>query len=260
VTETAVIVRAEGCSWAISRHDLLAGGSWATSSLGTAPAAEWQPVRMLSAPGLTVALEDTDPYRDNHHWPAAPRLAESDYALWQERFQAAWQEIVHEHGVYRPALAAGLTTVTPLQPAPEGHHISAAARQAFGAVAAALPDDPVILALLLIHEFQHVKLGAVLDLYDLFDLSDTRLYYAPWREDRRPIEGLLQGTYAHLGVTDFWRVRQRVATGSAADEAGEQFIRWQAHTAASIKTLADSGALTSLGAQFVAEMSHSACL
>jgi uncharacterized protein len=222
-------------------------------------AAEWQPVRMLSAPGLTVALEDTDPYRDSHHWPAAPRLSDPEYAQWQERFRAAWQEIVGEHGTYAPALAAGLTTVTPLQAAPAGHHISAAARQAFGAVAAALPDDPVTLALLLIHEFQHVKLGAVLDLYDLFDLSDTRLYYAPWREDKRPIEGLLQGTYAHIGVTDFWRVRQRVAIGPAADEAGKQFSRWRAHTATAIETLADSGALTSLGEEFVAEMRPTAC-
>ena len=54
----------------------------------------------------------------------------------------------------------------PLQPGPEGRDISAAARQAFGAVGVALPADPVTLALLLIHEFQHVKLGAVLDLYD----------------------------------------------------------------------------------------------
>jgi uncharacterized protein len=259
VTETALIVRADGCSWRLSRGDLLAGRSCASSSPGPGMAAEWQPVRMLSAPGLTVALEDTDPYRDSHHWPAAPRLSDPEYAQWQERFRAAWQEIVGEHGTYAPALAAGLTTVTPLQAAPAGHHISAAARQAFGAVAAALPDDPVTLALLLIHEFQHVKLGAVLDLYDLFDLSDTRLYYAPWREDKRPIEGLLQGTYAHIGVTDFWRVRQRVAIGPAADEAGKQFSRWRAHTATAIETLADSGALTSLGEEFVAEMRPTAC-
>ena len=41
------------------------------------------------------------------------------------------------------------------------------------------------LALLLMHEFQHVKLGAVLDLYDLFDPDDKRLYHAPWRKDPR---------------------------------------------------------------------------
>jgi len=260
VTEQAVIVRSGDGSWRLDRADLLAGGSSGVTASGTGMAAEWQPVRMLRAPGLTVALEDTDPYRDSHQWPAAARLSDSEFARWQERFLAAWQEIGREHGMYGPALAMGLTTVTPLIPSPEGHHISAAARNAFGAVAAALPADPVILALLLIHEFQHVKLGAVLDLYDLFDRSDTRLYHAPWRADKRPIEGLLQGTYAHLAVTDFWRARQRVATDSASGEAGKQFTRWRAHTAAAIETLSDSGSLTSLGAQFVDEMRHSVCL
>jgi uncharacterized protein len=258
VTGSAVVVRSGGSAWRLGSADLLGGGSRAVTASGSDAAAEWQPVRVLRAPGLTVALEDTDPYRESHQWPASPRLTDSEFAQWQERFLAAWQEIDREHGVYGPALAVGLTTVTPLKASPEGHHISAAARHAFGAVAAALPADPAILALLLIHEFQHVKLGAVLDLYDLFDLSDTRLYHAPWRTDMRPIEGLLQGTYAHLAVTDFWRARQQVTTGTAAEEAGKQFTRWRAHTAAAIETLSDSGSLTPLGAQFVDEMRHSA--
>ena len=113
------------------------------------------------------------------------------------------------------------------------------------------------LALLLIHEFQHVKLGAVLDLYDLYDPTDGRLFHAPWREDPRPLEGLLQGTYAHLAVTDFWRVRQEVTSGAAADVAGQRFAYWRAHTCDAIETLVSSGSLTPLGEQFVDEMQHS---
>lgn len=79
----------------------------------------------------------------------------------------------------------------------------------------------MILALLLIQEFQHVKLGAVLDLYDLFDPADDRLLHAPWRDDPRPLEGLLQGTYAHLAVTDFWHARHEVVAGAEADPAGQ---------------------------------------
>ena len=156
---------------------------------------------------LTVRLEDTDPYRDCHQWPAAPRLADADVAGWQERFAAAWALIESEY----PAYAAGLAQVCPrschCQAGPAGQEISASARQAFGAVGAALPADGENLALLLIHEFQHVKLGAMLDMFDLYDRCDGRLFYAPWREDPRPVEALLQGTYAHLGVTDYWRAR-----------------------------------------------------
>ena len=57
----------------------------------------------------------------------------------------------------------------PLSAGRPGRDISAAARQAFGAVGVARPDDGETLALLLIHEFQHVKLGAMLDLFELCD-------------------------------------------------------------------------------------------
>jgi len=109
------------------------------------------------------------------------------------------------------------------------------------------------MALLLMHEFQHVKLGAVLDLYDLFDPGDKRLYHAPWRNDPRPLEGLLQGTYAHLAVSEFWRVRAGLGEHDQA-EGAQRYEHWRAHTAAAIETLADSGSLTPLGMDFASQM------
>jgi uncharacterized protein len=108
------------------------------------------------------------------------------------------------------------------------------------------------------HEFQHVKLGAILDLYDLYDPSDDRLYYAPWREDRRPLEGLLQGTYAHLAVSDYWRVRQQATTGAESRLAAERYAFWHGHTRTAIETLAESGSMTTLGMEFVIAMRESA--
>ncbi len=140
---------------------------------------------------------------------------------------------------------------------PQGKDESATARQAFGAVAAALPGDPVIFALLIIHEFQHVKLGAVLDLYDFYDPADDRLFHAPWRDDLRPLEGLLQGTYAHLAVSDFWRARREVTAGADSEAASERFAFWHAHTCAAVDTLTNSGSLTPLGVRFVSEMRRS---
>jgi uncharacterized protein len=219
--------------------------------------AGWQPVRALRAPGICVALEDTDPYRDCHQWQAAPRLADSEFARWQRCFEDAWREIERDHPAYAPAIAAGLSVLMPLSAAPQGRDISASARHAFGAVAVALPEDPVTLALLLIHEFQHVKLGAVLDIYDLYDPADGRLFQAPWRDDPRPLEGLLQGTYAHLAVTDFWRARQEVTAGQEAEAAGQRSAYWRGHTRDAIRTLTSSGSLTPLGERFVSEMGQS---
>jgi uncharacterized protein len=247
----------ENC-WTLATASLLDDGVCPVATAGDGRSADWQPVRMLRAPGICVALEDTDPYRDCHQWPAAPRQTDSEFAQWQRHFQDAWQEIEGEHAAYAPALAVGLTTLVPLAAA-QGRDISATARHAFGAVAAALPADPLTFALLLIHEFQHVKLGAVLDLYDLYDPADNRLFRVPRRDDKRPLEGLLHGTYAHLAVTDFWRARQHITAGQPAGAAEKRFEHGRADTREAIETLATSGALTPLGALFVEEMRHSVC-
>ena len=257
VADGVITIRAGGSEWAMTAAGMLGNRPRAGQIAAGDWPAEWQPVRVLRAPGISVAVEDTDPYRDCHQWPAAPRLTDGDFALWQRSFEEAWDEILRHHAAYAPALAAGLSVIMPLSAGSEGKDVSATARQAFGAVAAALPADPVILALLIIHEFQHVKLGAVLDLYDLYDRADDRLFHAPWRDDLRPLEGLLQGTYAHLAVSDFWRARQEAAAGADSEAAGERFAFWHAHTCAAVGTLTNSGSLTPLGVRFVSEMRRS---
>jgi uncharacterized protein len=212
---------------------------------------DWQPVRELRAGGFAVRLEDTDSYRDCHQWPVASRLTADEAAGWQAQFEEAWRLIEQAYPRYAPGVAAGLTTLLPLANDVPGREISAAARQAFGAVAAALPASGAELALLIIHEFQHVKLGALTDMFDLCDREDQRVFFAPWREDPRPLGALLQGTYAHIAVTDYWRVRRHMETGPDALASAELFARWRMMTAEAIETLAGSGALTPLGARFV---------
>jgi uncharacterized protein len=249
-------------TWRLSRPRVLAGEAVPVEpclpegipdAAGAAAQPAWEPVRALTAPGIRVALEDSDPYRDCHQWPAAPRLTDEEFSGWQRGFELAWQEILTHHPAYGPALAAGLSMLMPMAPAPAGSDVSAAARHGFGAIGTALPTDPMTLALLLMHEFQHVKLGAVLDLYDLFDPDDKRLYHAPWRKDPRPLEGLLQGTYAHLAVCEFWRVRAGLGEYDES-EAAQRYDHWRAHTLTAIETLADSGSLTPLGSYFASQM------
>ena len=201
----------------------------------------WQPVRTLHAGEIALCLEDTDPYRDCYGANPAERLGNDDVSLWQASFAKAWDMITRDYPAYASGIAAGLTTITPLVRDPREAAVSATTREAFGAIAVAMPDSPDILALLLLHEFQHVKLGALLDLFDLFDHSDQRLFESPWRDDPRPLEALLQGTYAHIAVADFWRVRP----GSQ-----ERLARSWEQAVAGVQTLTASGSLTPLGIRF----------
>jgi uncharacterized protein len=259
ITGDTVSIRAFDGLWKLPAVRLLAGESRQATTAGTGRSAEWQPVRTLRAPGLCVALEDTDPYRDCHQWRAAPRLTDSEFAQWQRHFEDAWQEIQREQTAYAPGLAAGLSVLMPLSPGQRpGHDISATARHAFGAVAVARPADPATLALLLIKEFQHVKLGAILDLYDFCDPAGSQPSPTERQEESRALEGILQDTYAQLAVTDVWRVRQEVASGAAAEGASQRFEYCQTHAADGIETLVSSGSLTPLGLRFVNQMRHSA--
>jgi len=243
---TATLTAADG-GFEVRAHS----GKWHVQPGEAGPDPDWEQVRELRSGQFTVLLEDTDQYRDCHEWPAAPRLSEREAGDWQDQFAVAWPLIERSFPGYLPGLTAGLSAVMPLANDVPGREISAAARQAFGAVGAALPADGSDLALLLLHEFQHGKLYAVLDLFDLCDPADSRLYYAPWREDPRPLEALLQGTYAHLAVTDFWRVRRHELPGAVALAAAERFARWRMLTAEAVEALAGSGALTPSGTRFV---------
>lgn len=211
-----------------------------------------QPLRGLVATNMIVTLEDTDPYRYCHTDPA-PRLGATEVRHWAQVFAEAIDFIDEHMPAFAPALHAGLRTVMPMRPVGSD---GGTARAAFGAVGIALRADQTSIALTLVHEFQHMKLGAVLDMVDLYDRADIEpRFYAPWRSDPRPIEGLLQGTYAHLAVTEYWRVQRTLATeDNHRDEAERQFARWRGSTAAAITELRKSGALTPLGHRFVTAM------
>jgi uncharacterized protein len=213
---------------------------------------------MLHAGGLRVALEDTDPNRDCPPWRAAPRVSGTDVTRWQRELQLAWHEIESQPGADAPALAAWLTTLTPLAEVRDGCEVSAVSRQPFGAIAASLPADPDTLALLLIREFQAAKLSAVLDLFPLYDPADDHLFPSPWGEGKQQLAGLLRNAYEHLAVADFCRARQARAGGSAVVTAGRRADEQGAYTREAIATLLDSGSLTPLGERFVREMGNSA--
>jgi uncharacterized protein len=215
----------------------------------------WRPARRIDLGEFSVLLDDADPHRDCHGWPLADRLGEDEARHWQETLHAAWQVIVAEVPGYAPGLRAGLRTVVPLQPDRTGRQRASTARQAFGSVASA-PVDPAGLAVILVHEFQHGKLGALLDLVDLFDPGSQLVLPVGWRPDPRPIEGVLQGAYAHAAVADIWRVRA-ARDGGAARDTYQRYLDW---TAAAAEALRDSGALTPLGRQFIDRLEQSLAL
>jgi HEXXH motif-containing protein len=198
-----------------------------------------------------VLLETADPYLDQYTLPMAGELATPDIGLWRQRIQDAWRLLVEHHNWTSGAVAKGVPVIVPTISRSDTDLDSSTTPAAFGAIATSLPPDPVIMAETLVHEFQHLKLGALMDLLRLTGPCDERVY-APWRTDPRPASGLLQGAYAHLGITRFWDVQRHVeAEPDDAFRAQLMYERWRPTIELSADTLLRTGCLTAEGSRFV---------
>jgi uncharacterized protein len=183
------------------------------------------------------------------------RLEDKEVETWRATFQDAWALLVRHHWTTADEIGAAIRVLTPLAWSPSGQ-VSASSRETYGCVALSTPPDARTFAVTVAHEVQHAKLAAVLDIVRLVRDDDGSRHYAPWRDDPRPLSGLLQGAYAHLGVAGFWRRQRRHENDGGELHAQEEFARWRAAANMVVDTLAASGRLTPAGKIFVAGMAE----
>ncbi|GIJ06804.1 HEXXH motif-containing putative peptide modification protein [Micromonospora andamanensis] len=218
--------------------------------------ADWSGLHRLtsSADGLSIELwlDDLDPYRDCHRLCATGRLDAIVVGRWQRMLDEAWPILVRHHRSHAEAISAGLRTVVPLQSDSASAGVNVTSMDAFGAVSMTPPADGTALALGLLHEFQHAKLGAAIDIEPLHDAEDRRYYYAPWRDDPRPLGAALHGVYAFVAVTEFWRTRRTVLPRGRTRLAEVEFARWRDRVARTCADIRAYGRLTAAGRRFVA--------
>ncbi|WP_406358979.1 aKG-HExxH-type peptide beta-hydroxylase [Streptomyces sp. NBC_00658] len=234
-------------------------------------AAAWTPAYAL--PGLLpdsdpVPLDDLDPYRTvrggpRHHALSGPvTLDDAERKRWLHAWSGT-ASALGPGGEHRLAEALSLLRcLVPLSAPPgsepggrPGGSCSGTRREAFGAVLSTTPPTPTTFAATLVHELQHTKLSALCDMLTLHRAGPQARYFAPWRPDPRPYDGLLQGAYSHLALADFFQ-RHALATAHPAhrDSAWAQHARYQEQVRAVLPILVGSADLTAQGRQFVDQM------
>ncbi|MDV5145382.1 HEXXH motif domain-containing protein [Streptomyces sp. SBC-4] len=201
-----------------------------------------------------VWLDDIDPYRDLSEPLPAHRLAPDETARWREGFGLALGLLEDSDPETAAAVAEGLRSMTPVRSLSTGAVLSASSGDAFGGLLTSLPPDPVTFAVTLVHEFQHTKLGALLHLLTLERDDGAERHHAPWRDDPRPLSGLLQGAYAFLGITDFWSRRLDRAPAAERASAEFEFALRLRQTREAVETLGADPALTAHGRRFLRGM------
>jgi HEXXH motif-containing protein len=202
---------------------------------------------------LRLTLDDVTPYR-NLDEPVPPcRLGDAELDRWKAQLAEAWAILVSDWPDLADAMSAGLSVVVPL-PVGDGREVrSASTGDGFGAALLSPHPDPVTLAASMVHEFQHIQLGSLLHLLTLVrePAANDPNVYAPWRDDPRPVPGLLQGIYAFFGISGFWQRHRRSAPPGGKALADFEFAYARRQTAAALSTLVSSRLLTVRGQQFI---------
>ncbi|MET0233417.1 MAG: HEXXH motif domain-containing protein [Kibdelosporangium sp.] len=209
----------------------------------------WSVQRLVTrAHGRTFAvrLDDLDPYRGPHEPLGPQRLPANETAAWQGLMADAWALIANGLPDFAEALRVGFDSVAP-RPLTLFRAPSASSSDAFGSAIIARPADAATLASMLVHEFQHSRLTGLMHLTQLWENDLRERFYAPWRDDPRPIGGIAQGLYAFFGMTAFWRaLSDRGDQRSAFEYAYHREVTWR-----TVRTVRDDPALTATGRRFI---------
>ncbi|WP_410567698.1 aKG-HExxH-type peptide beta-hydroxylase [Amycolatopsis sp. cmx-4-61] len=212
----------------------------------------WQPVRRIAAwhgdQRLSLRLDDLDPYRGLYEPLPPRRLTPTEVEAWRTVTADAWRLLsTHLPGVAE-AVPSGLESLVPA-PAVAFRLPSASTGEAFGSAIVAYSDDPEQLAAALVHEFHHIRLGGIQHLAALHVDDPRERLYAPWRDDPRPIGGVLHGIYAFFGVTAFWRALATAEPGNAL--ASFEFALWRTAAWRTLQQVHDDQSLTRTGRRFL---------
>lgn len=215
----------------------------------------WRGLRRIRAGSLDVLVDDLDPFRMPSSADLSPRLSADELGRLSVSLRSAWPILADFHPAVAAEVLEAVSVIVPLV-SPRGGLVSISSSATFGAVGLSEPPDPYWCAVNLAHEVQHLKLSALLEIVPMTLPDERRRYYAPWREDPRPISGLLQGAYAFLGVSAFWRRQRQRANDALRLRADTEFARWREATGRAIETLQLSGLLTPSGVDFVRGMAR----
>ncbi|MFF2851530.1 HEXXH motif domain-containing protein [Streptomyces sp. NPDC058001] len=226
-----------------------------------APTDPQRPLTDPQRPPKPVVLEDLDPYRTFPR-PSTPRpLPAHEAADWERMLVGAWEVLLRDEPESADAMRQGLMSMAPAPRRERFRPYSGTAGDAFGGINASLPDDVPQLAATLVHEFQHTKLGGLMHLEALTvptpaGAAPKERFYAPWRDDPRPLGGLLQGIYAFAGVTRFWRTHRHTADAAYAPLAHFEFALWRIQVWSTLTLVRDHEQLTPLGRHLLASLAE----
>jgi HEXXH motif-containing protein len=184
------------------------GGSRTRVDLADVPAA-WRLPRWAIAGEPSLLLEVRSPaLYDAEHLPllapASPRAATLAATL------ATALAVIR---LGPPGLAEQIRSLigfyAPLAAPKHKNHHSFSAPRLIGVIFLSEAYDDLRLVEALVHEYHHNELSLLMEVEPVLAEEPGELFYSPWRDDPRPLYGLVQAIHVFTGVIDFYRHAER---------------------------------------------------
>ena len=215
-------------------------------------------VRAAPLAAASVEVQTCDPLI---LWPihvhGAARLEGAELAAFRATLASALEEMRVVDPLLHGEIVDGLKVLVPLENPKGLGSVSSTYKELPGVVCLSSSDDALLQQETLIHEYCHSKLN-LLSEYDPLILPGQRnaVFYSPWREDPRPLRGLLLGAHAFLnvGLHLLNVVERRPETIRLRPWALKGVARRTFQVDVALRTVAAYAKLTPLGSAIVTEI------
>jgi len=162
---------------------------------------------------------------------------------WLSSLEEAWFWINSCSTLLASEILMGVQSLVPVHSHAIDVHRSQTFREIPGLLILSWMSDTSVIVEALVHEYHHHKLNALLNLDPIIvEGSPEEIYYSPWRDDPRPLSGILQGIYVFQAVLEFWhkilttdipvlqekRLQQRVYTAKQQLQTALQVLKTNA--------------------------------
>ncbi|MCC3602089.1 MAG: hypothetical protein JGK24_02335 [Microcoleus sp. PH2017_29_MFU_D_A] len=123
---------------------------------------------------------------------------------WLSSLEEAWFWINSCSSLLASEIFMGVQSLVPVHSHAIDVHRSQTFREIPGLLILSWMSDTSVIVEALVHEYHHHKLNALLNLDPIIvEGSPEAIYYSPWRDDPRPLSGILQGIYVFQAVLEF---------------------------------------------------------
>lgn len=135
----------------------------------------------------------------------APMSAEESLLEWRSTLLVATDLMRRHHPDLAAEISAVVSSLVPISSPDPGKSLSVTAPEFWGAIQCTLDPAPMM-GEVLVHEYRHNLLHILNDMDPLFEKGSPSgdKFYSPWRDDARPLTGILHALFTFLGVVLYY--------------------------------------------------------